>query len=99
MHDHSPSSSNIDLSSDAATGATLMDELVYVSDDVPGITRKKSGNEFEYFYPDGSPVKVEELSRIAALAIPPAYENVWICLDPRGHLQATGRDARGRKQY
>jgi DNA topoisomerase-1 len=74
--------------------------LVYVRDDEPGIRRHRSGNEFRYSGPDGKTVVDKNvLDRIAALAIPPAYEDVWICTNPRGHLQATGRDARGRKQY
>jgi DNA topoisomerase-1 len=74
--------------------------LVYVRDDEPGIRRHRSGTEFRYFGPDGSAIVDKKmLDRIAALVIPPAYEDVWISLNPRGHLQATGRDARGRKQY
>jgi DNA topoisomerase-1 len=74
--------------------------LHYVSDSMPGITRKKSGTGFSYRNPDGTLVKdPHELDRIRKLAIPPAYEHVWICPDPYGHLQATGIDARGRKQY
>lgn len=74
--------------------------LVYVSDTEPGITRRRSGRGFGYRWPDGRPVRDPEvLERIRKLAIPPAYQDVWIATDPRGHLQATGRDARGRKQY
>ncbi|WP_437343445.1 DNA topoisomerase IB [Rhodanobacter geophilus] len=74
--------------------------LVYVSDELPGIARRRRGNGFSYHDADGAPVRdVETLARIRALAIPPAYVEVWICADPRGHLQATGRDARRRKQY
>jgi DNA topoisomerase-1 len=74
--------------------------LVYVSDSAAGLRRERDGKAFKYFAPDGRQVKdAAELARIAKLAIPPAYENVWICLDEHGHLQATGRDARGRKQY
>jgi len=74
--------------------------LVYVTDSVPGIRRVRNDDGFIYRMPNGRRVTDEkELARIAHLAIPPAYENVWICIDPRGHLQATGRDARGRKQY
>jgi DNA topoisomerase-1 len=74
--------------------------LVYVSDTTLGYRRQRSGKRFRYLLPDSRPLKVAaELKRIMRLAIPPAYENVWICADPRGHLQATGRDARGRKQY
>ncbi len=74
--------------------------LLYVSDEEPGIRRKKSGKGFTYVKPDGS--KVEDkatLDRIRALAIPPAYTDVWICSKANGHIQATGRDAKNRKQY
>ncbi len=74
--------------------------LVYVSDSDPGIRRVRKGSSFTYVKPDDRPLVAEaELARIARLAIPPAYEDVWICVNPRGHLQATGRDARRRKQY
>ena len=74
--------------------------LRYVSDSKPGIARVRARVGFGYRHPDGSKVSDEEtLTRIRKLAIPPAYENVWICTDPNGHLQAVGRDARGRKQY
>ncbi|HEY3180831.1 MAG TPA: DNA topoisomerase IB [Casimicrobiaceae bacterium] len=62
--------------------------------------RRRRNNGFDYVAPDGTAVRDREvLARIQALAVPPAYEDVWICVNPRGHLQATGRDARGRKQY
>lgn len=74
--------------------------LIYVSDTEPGIRREKRGAGFCYRLPDGRLVDSgDTLSRIKALGIPPAYSNVWICLDPQGHLQATGFDARQRKQY
>jgi DNA topoisomerase-1 len=74
--------------------------LRYVSDGTPGIRRKKAGRSFAYLDPSGKPVRdSRQLARFRALAIPPAYTEVWICPDPRGHIQATGRDARGRKQY
>ena len=74
--------------------------LVYVSDEAPGIRRQRRGSGFGYVGPDGKAVRdPAELARIRSLAIPPAYTAVWICLRPDGHLQATGRDARGRKQY
>jgi DNA topoisomerase-1 len=74
--------------------------LRYVSDADPGIRRKRSGETFKYLGSDGDPVTDEEtLQRIKSLVIPPAWNDVWICAMPRGHLQATGRDARGRKQY
>lgn len=74
--------------------------LRYVSDDGPGIRRKKAGKGFSYLGLDGQPIRDKTiLERIHSLAIPPAYQNVWICPDPRGHIQATGFDERGRKQY
>ena len=74
--------------------------LIYVSDADPGIRRIREGEQFVYIGPDQRRVsQARELERIARLAIPPAYEDVWICVHPRGHLQATGRDARRRKQY
>jgi DNA topoisomerase-1 len=74
--------------------------LRYVSDDRPGYTRKATGDDFEYFDLEGKPIKDEQrLLRIKHLAIPPAYTDVWIGPTANGHLQATGRDARGRKQY
>ena len=67
---------------------------------MPGITRKRTGSGFTYVGPDGKRITDgTELARIRALAIPPAYTDVWICPRPNGHIQATGRDARGRKQY
>jgi DNA topoisomerase I len=66
----------------------------------PGIARRRRGRGFEYLDPAGERVDDPEvLERIAQLAIPPAWREVWICMDPRGHLQATGLDAAGRKQY
>src|SRR5438105_10352866 len=74
--------------------------LTYVRDTEPGIRRERRDGAFHYIAPGGRAVTDREtLARIQALAIPPAYEDVWICTNPRGHLQATGRDARGRKQY
>ena len=74
--------------------------LRYVSDESPGIRRKRAGKSFTYADADGATIRDEEtLKRIRSLAIPPAWNDVWICPSPRGHLQATGRDARGRKQY
>jgi DNA topoisomerase-1 len=74
--------------------------LRYVSDTQPGIRRKKSGKGFTYVGTDGKTLRdAKELARIRSLAIPPAYTDVWICPSPNGHIQATGRDARGRKQY
>lgn len=75
-------------------------DLHYVDDTSPGITRRKLRGKFCYFDPQGQRITdAAEIQRINALAVPPAYTDVWICTDPRGHLQATGRDARGRKQY
>ena len=74
--------------------------LRYVSDASPGIRRKKSGAGFSYRNGDGSVLRDRTtLARIRALAIPPAWREVWICPTAEGHLQATGRDAKGRKQY
>jgi DNA topoisomerase-1 len=97
------------------TAAQPPGKLNYVRDDCAGISRRQLRNatpkssvksasrpsiRFAYFLPDGTRLRdVDEIRRINALAIPPAYTNVWICCDPDGHLQATGRDARGRKQY
>jgi DNA topoisomerase I len=73
--------------------------LRYVADGMPGIRRENSGHGFRYRYPTGDVVQDEAvLGRIKSLAIPPAWTEVWICPDPSGHLQATGRDERGRKQ-
>jgi DNA topoisomerase-1 len=71
-----------------------------VSDAAPGITRQRAGAAFRYFAPDGRAIRSRDtLARIKGLAVPPAWEQVWICARDDGHLQATGRDARGRKQY
>src|SRR5918998_3766338 len=81
---------------DAAESAGLR----YVSDEEPGIRRRKAGKGFCYLKPDGKRVEdAATLDRIRTLAIPPAYTDVWICPQPNGHIQATGRDAKGRKQY
>ncbi|MBB6143156.1 DNA topoisomerase-1 [Silvibacterium bohemicum] len=73
--------------------------LRYVSDLQPGIVRKRHGKGFRYVGPDGKPVRDREvLQRIQSLVIPPAWTDVWISTSPKGHLQATGRDAKGRKQ-
>jgi len=74
--------------------------LRYVSDRRPGIGRKRAGRGWSYVGLDGTPIRdAKELKRFASLAIPPAYTDVWISPHPNGHIQATGRDARGRKQY
>jgi DNA topoisomerase-1 len=74
--------------------------LHYVSDDSPGIRRQRKGKGFAYIDPHGKTVNDQEtLLRIQSLVIPPAWEDVWICPSPLGHIQAVGRDQRGRKQY
>ena len=74
--------------------------LRYVSDETRGIRRRRHGQGFHYVGPSGKAVRdPRTLARIRSLAIPPAWEDVWICPQPNGHLQATGRDARGRKQF
>ncbi len=73
--------------------------LRYVQDDSTGISRQKRGKGFSYRLPDGSAVTDAERDRIDSLALPPSWQDVWICPNPNGHLQATGRDAKGRKQY
>lgn len=85
---------------DSALTDVLPPDLHYVDDTQPGIARKKLRGKFCYFDTEGQRITdPDEIKRINALAVPPAYTDVWICADPRGHLQATGRDARGRKQY
>jgi DNA topoisomerase I len=87
--------SGVDLA-DAAEEAGLR----YVSDDRPGYRRRAKSNQFEYLDTEAKPIHDEQrLLRIKRLAIPPAWTDVWICPSPNGHIQATGRDARGRKQY
>lgn len=73
--------------------------LRYVQDDSAGISRQKQGKGFSYRLPDGSAVSSDERDRIQSLVLPPSWQDVWICPNPNGHLQATGRDAKGRKQY
>ena len=74
--------------------------LRYVTDTSPGIQRKRAGRHFSYIGLDRKPIRdPEELQRIKSLGIPPAWTNVWICPMKNGHIQATGRDAKGRKQY
>lgn len=92
MNSHSP----VIDPQDAAESAGL----TYVNDDMAGITRRRAGKGFSYRDAEGRTITDRaERRRLAALAVPPAYEDVWICPDPRGHIQATGRDAKGRKQY
>jgi len=74
--------------------------LVYVTDRAPGIQRRRRGRGFRYTDQHGHVIRRRsDLDRIARLAVPPAWKDVWICPNPKGHLQACGRDARGRKQY
>ncbi len=97
---HPPASSAAGTGVADLKAAAKAARLRYVSDRTPGLRRVRSGSGFSYRHPDGSTVTDEEtLARIRKLAIPPAYEDVWICRIPNGHLQAVGRDARGRKQY
>ncbi len=89
-----------ELVADATVVSDETRGLVHVSDEDPGITRRRRGTGWSYADEVGATITDEEtLGRIAALAIPPAWTEVWICPDPDGHLQATGRDAAGRKQY
>src|SRR4051812_28810957 len=75
-------------------------KLRYVTDEKPGIRRVRRGRGYSYQLPDGTALKDErELSRIQSLTIPPAWADVWICPFANGHIQATGRDQKGRKQY
>jgi DNA topoisomerase-1 len=97
MQDTAPGTS--DAAAEAAAHAHEA-RLRYVCASDPGIRRVRNGKDFSYVDGNGAPVTdAETLARIRKLAIPPAYEDVWICRDPRGHLQATGIDARGRRQY
>ncbi|WP_226780134.1 DNA topoisomerase IB [Oceaniglobus trochenteri] len=75
-------------------------DLIHYPDSRPGITRHRAGRGFSYRAPDGTRIEdADERARLAAMAVPPAYEDVWMCPVARGHLQATGRDAKARKQY
>ena len=74
--------------------------LRYADDRRPGITRRRAGKAFRYLDPEGRPIRdAETLARIKSLAVPPAWSDVWISPSPLGHIQATGRDDKGRKQY
>ncbi|HTO04570.1 MAG TPA: DNA topoisomerase IB, partial [Opitutus sp.] len=88
------------LAAPDAVAAAREANLRYVSDDRPGITRRTTAKGMSYRGPEGKVVKDREtLVRIKRLAIPPAWTDVWICPLANGHIQATGRDVRGRKQY
>jgi DNA topoisomerase I len=79
--------------------AASVANLIYVTDKTPGITRIKRGNGFSYVYRDEPVSDEKDLARIKKLVIPPAWTNVWICKSPNGHIQVTGYDVAGRKQY
>ncbi len=88
----------VEVGADPVESAKLAG-LRYVSDGRPGITRLRTAHSFRYVDADGKAIRdTETLKRIRSLVIPPAWTDVWICPNPNGHLQATGRDARGRKQ-
>ena len=77
-----------------------MTKLIYVDDDLPGITRKGAGKGWAYYDPKGKLIgDAEEKRRLNAIALPPAYVDAWFCPAPNGHILATGKDAKGRKQY
>jgi DNA topoisomerase I len=78
----------------------IPESLLYVNDSIPGYSRKEVRGKFVYFDHEGTKVTdIEILNRISELVIPPDWKNVWICSDPMGHIQVTGRDSKGRKQY
>jgi DNA topoisomerase-1 len=80
--------------------ATVPGKLIHVDDSEPGITRKKAGRRWAYFDPDGERITDrDEIDRLNRIALPPAYAKAWFCPDPDGHIQATGFDDKGRKQY
>ena len=101
MKDESDSGRQISLSNGVdAVAAAQAARLRYVGDWRPGMRRRRSSKTFVYIDVNGKPLRNrEQLRRIKALVIPPAWREVWICPWADGHLQATGRDARGRKQY
>ena len=82
-----------------ATTIDLPSGLVWADDTAAGIRRRRAGRGFVYLGPNGRAVSAVTRARVQALAVPPAWTDVWIALDENGHIQATGRDARGRKQY
>src|SRR5688572_24806181 len=88
------------MSKTTRPGTETVRGLRYVSDTAPGIRRRRAGRGFVYMRPGGRRVRdAREIARIRAIAIPPAWSDVWICPHPNGHILATGRDAKGRKQY
>jgi DNA topoisomerase-1 len=88
------------VQSDEHRKAATRAGLKYVSDGFAGISRRRAGTGWIYFAPNGARISdADKRQRLNALAIPPAWTDVWICPDPDGHIQATARDARGRKQY
>src|SRR6266478_179118 len=90
----------IEAASDESIAAAAEAGLRYVTDNTPGYGRKANGEHFKYLDSQGKPIRDEQrLLRLKRLAIPPAWTDVWICPSPAGHIQATGRDARRRKQY
>lgn len=93
------SSSRIAALYDDADACAAAAGLDYVDVDAPGIRRVRRGRGFTYLQPTGRSVSKVERARIEALVIPPAWQSVWICIDPDGHIQAVGEDDRGRKQY
>lgn len=94
-----PSTSQLEVITDPVESAKAAG-LRYVSDESPGIRRKRSGKGFTYLDTEGRTISDQTvLDRIQSLAIPPAWTDVWICPSPQGHIQATARDAKGRKQY
>lgn len=98
--DSQASSCSLREPDEASLAAVEAASLVVSADCEPGIRRFGSAAEgFSYAYDDGRPLSSAELERVERLAIPPAWTDVWICADANGHIQATGRDARGRKQY
>src|SRR5688572_18775393 len=95
-----PRSRRLAAESNGGADAAKSAGLIYVTDEQPGIRRLGAPKRFRYVGPNNRPVSDEiTLARIKRLAIPPAWTEVWICTKQNGHLQATGRDARGRKQY
>lgn len=90
---------NAKSNTDRSRSAIARSKLVYVTAHEPGIARTRLGNSFHYTFRNTRVRDIRTLNRIKALVIPPAWRNVWICRNANGHIQATGIDARGRKQY